>query len=187
MTWKLFLPWNPGNSVISGFRRDFCTETTQDSELPVTRAPLLPRVPAVTLKFGTAWAEPSAPAGAGSPNTAVEQQRWRCPHQIRFWLHAWYLKPGGQQSFALFSAGGTSLLRSCRILPGTTGLVSLLLFLLLVEAAEHFLPSSPGLCLHPLLVLLLLSFRGFLKFYFEHQLCFYSIWILPVSDHGTRR
>lgn len=60
------------------------------------------------------------------------------------WLRAWHLQPGGQQSFVLVCAEGTSLLRACRILPGTSGLVSLFLFLLLVQAAKPFLPSSPG-------------------------------------------
>lgn len=49
-----------------------------------------------------------------------------------------------------------------------------------------FLPPLE-LGLHPLLLLLLLSFRGFLKFDFGHQLHCYHICTLPVSDHCTRR
>lgn len=69
MTWKPFLPRSPGSTVISSFRTNFCPEPTQESELPGTRAPLLPCVPAGTLDFGTGRAEPSPPARAGSPNS----------------------------------------------------------------------------------------------------------------------
>lgn len=179
MTGKPFLPGNPGNTVISSFSWNFCTETTQELSPDHLCSPVFLQGDWNLARVGLS---PEHLEGLDPPTQLGNSRDGDVLiSKVSDYVH------GGQQSFALFS-----LREHPSRGPAGFSLVPLDSFQSFSSCCWFRLPSlsflpSLDLCLHPLLLVLLLSFRGFLQFYFEHQLHFYRVCILPVSDHCTRR